>query len=359
MGWCLVVGGYWGVRFGCLPAPPGFAERAPDPRAVAALEAWRALVAQTEAAPPSAAASQTPDAFADTARLEADVRALAFPRATPEARARALDWLEDTVRSRLVGRAEVALQRWSYPGGTNLVVERAPGAPGAGHILVGAHYDTVEGTPGADDNATGLAASLAVLAVWAPRPTPRGLKVVFFDQEELGLRGSRAYAERLRDTHRAHLEAVVVLEMLGSTCAETGCQRLPEGLPLNLGVDRGDFLAAVGNASAIPMMVALRSLGAARGLPVRALPILGEGQDFPHARRSDHAPFWDLGLPAVMLTDTAELRTPHYHAVTDTPDRLDYDFLTRTTKTALDLVGALLAEGPSLKGSGAAPGSSP
>jgi Zn-dependent M28 family amino/carboxypeptidase len=107
------------------------------------------------------------------------------------------------------------------------------------------------------------------------------------------------------------------------------------------------------------MMVALRGLGAARGLPVRALPVLGAAQDFPDARRSDHAPFWDLGLPAVMLTDTAELRTPHYHAASDTPDRLDYDFLARATHTTLDLVGALLTAGPSLKGSGEAPGSSP
>jgi len=363
VGWCLVVGSFWGVRFGCLPVPRGLAESVLDPQAEAALEAWRALVVETESARAPAStvekASAGPRGRFDAAALMADVQALASPRATAEARGRTLDWLEAQVRSRLDGQAGVSIQRWSYPGGTNLVVERSPAAPGARFILVGAHYDTVADSPGADDNATGVAAALAVLSVWAAPSTPRGLKVVFFDQEELGLRGSRAYAERLQDTHRRELEAVLVLEMLGSTCATSGCQRLPPGLPLPIVVERGDFLAAVGNASAVPLMAAVRDLGAARGLPVRALPVLGAGQDFPHARRSDHAPFWDIGLPAVMLTDTAELRTPHYHAVTDTPDRLDTEFFTRATHTILDVVGALLTEGPTLRAPATAPGSSP
>jgi hypothetical protein len=284
----------------------------------------------------------------DAARIEADVRALAFERFDDESRKR--------VRALLAHRLtalgfQPELQ--AFGRGINVVGRRpakgdaptdAP-ADAAGDVLVGAHFDTVEGSPGADDNATGLAVALEMARLFAAPDTRRGLRIAFFDGEEAGLAGSTTYA---RSASRLDgLRVAIILEMLGRTCGAPGCQRLPPDAPIALPPgQRGDFLAVLGddvNPGLLPLFIRAAVDGQP---PVLALPVLDAGHGLPDTRRSDHAPFWDAGVPAVLLTDTAELRAPEaYHGPADVADTLDWHFLAGNAQT-LSTALAVLLEGP-------------
>ena len=215
--------------------------------------------------------------------------------------------------------------------GGNVVV----GDPRRARILVGAHYDSVPGTPGADDNASGVAALIAVARAIGPR---EGVCFVAFDGEECGFVGSRALVGGLGG-HRP--EHVHVLEMVGYASREPGSQRNP--LPGIEVPDVGDFLGVVGSHGSRRILDHV--LGAAGG---HAVPVLGlHLPDVPleriegishHLLRSDHAPFWREGLPALMWTDTAEFRNPHYHRPTDTPETLDYGFLAGVARLLVHVV---------------------
>jgi hypothetical protein len=302
---------------------------------------WRAAVdalARTPPAPSSAAP--------DPERLMADVRALAFPRHTPADRARARAWIAGRLRD--LGWTPVELP---FATGVNLQAER-PGT--AGTLLLSAHYDTVPGSPGADDDASGIAALLEVARHFAGHEGPRGLRLVFFDREESGLEGSRAYAAR--DDLVDGLVGAVSLEMLGVACRAPGCQRFPPGLPIAPPSDRGDFVAVVGSAEHLSLLAAFAGAAAPGRPPVVALPVPDRGRALPDTRRSDHAPFWDRGLGAVMVTDTADLRYAHYHTQFDVPSVLDPAFLAGATAIVVDATAAIIRPPGS---SGAAPSSAP
>ncbi len=299
---------------------------------------WRAAaesLARTPRAPPSASV--------DAERLMADVHTLAFPRHAPADRARARAFI--AARLRALGWTPVELP---FATGVNLQTER-PG-PG-GTLLVSAHYDTVAGSPGADDDATGVAALLELARHFAAHDGPRGLRLVFFDREEAGLEGSRAYAAR--DELVAGLVGAVSLEMLGVACRAPGCQRFPPDLPLAPPSDRGDFLAVVGSAEHPPLLAAFAAASAPGRPRVLALPVPDRGRSLPDTRRSDHAPFWDRGLGAVMVTDTADLRFPHYHTQFDVPSMIDPAFFAGATAIVIDAVATLTGS------SGGAPASAP
>jgi len=125
--------------------------------------------------------------------------------------------------------------------------------------------------------------------------------------------------------------------MVGYTDYRPGSQTKPAGLPVII-PDTGDFLGLLGNQQsnhAVERLVRLASSYVPE-LPVLGLKIFdGVERTFRDLLRSDHVPFWEAGLPAVMWTDTSEFRNPHYHASTDTPDTLDYDFLASVTRLAV------------------------
>jgi aminopeptidase YwaD len=192
-------------------------------------------------------------------------------------------------------------------------------------ILIGAHYDTVPGSPGADDNATGLAVLLELASAFAELPLSFPVRLVAFDLEEYGLVGSRAYAETLRQ-NKQRLRLMISLEMLGYCDVKPGSQIYPPGLKY-LYPNRGDFIGLIGNWRTIPDLLRL-SRAIRKTVPCEWLPAGAKGKIVPDTRRSDHAPFWDLGYPALMVTDTANLRNPHYHQRSDRIETLDLDFLT-------------------------------
>lgn len=194
-------------------------------------------------------------------------------------------------------------------------------------ILVGAHYDSVPGSPGADDNATGVAVLIELARNLAAQPGKSPVRLVAFDLEELGFVGSRHYAA---DLHQggAPLSLMLSLEMLGYCCHQPRSQKYPPGLE-RLYPSRGNYIAQIGPWQSIPTMVQLWGGFRAAGVRSQWLPVVNQGRAVPDTRRSDHVPFWDLGYPAILVTDTANLRNPHYHRATDTLDTLDMGFLTQ------------------------------
>jgi Zn-dependent M28 family amino/carboxypeptidase len=201
-------------------------------------------------------------------------------------------------------------------------------------LLVGAHYDSIPECPGADDNASAVAAMLGCAAACAKREPPLPIIFVAFNREEEHLLGSRDFVERFLPGVRLKVRCAHILEMVGYAKHDSGTQKLPTGLPIQI-PERGDFLGLLANgASARYLESAVQSSRTyLPQLPVVGLKVdLGVERVFPVLARSDHVPFWDNGIPAVMWTDTSEFRNPHYHQITDTPNTLDYAFLRAVTQ---------------------------
>ncbi|MFS8905288.1 M28 family peptidase [Synechococcus sp. O70.2] len=204
---------------------------------------------------------------------------------------------------------------------------KLPGSrPGRPPILVGAHFDAAPATPGADDNASGVAVLLELARHFAADPAPSPLWLVAFDLEERGMIGSRAYARFLRQ-QRQPLRLMLSLEMLGYRDPTSGSQRYPAGLE-KLYPNRGDYIGLIGNWPTWGDLLKLQRDFQKVGIPCCWLLAGQRGLILPATRLSDHSPFWDAGYPAVMVTDTAFLRNPHYHKPSDTLETLDQDFLT-------------------------------
>lgn len=193
-------------------------------------------------------------------------------------------------------------------------------------ILIGAHYDAVPGTLGADDNATGMAVLLELARMFAAQPTKHPLQLVAFDMEEYGLLGSTDYAAKLKQEQQP-LRLMISLEMLGYCDPTPGAQSYPSPLE-RFYPNRGDFIALIGNWRTIRDLISISRSIRKVGVPSQWLPVPNRGKIVPQTRMSDHAPFWDAGYPAIMVTDTAFMRNPNYHKPSDTIATLDLDFLT-------------------------------
>jgi Zn-dependent M28 family amino/carboxypeptidase len=193
-------------------------------------------------------------------------------------------------------------------------------------ILIGAHYDAVPGTPGADDNATGVAVLLELARIFAAQPAKYSLRLVAFDMEEYGLLGSAEYAALLRQQQQP-LRLMMSLEMLGYCNSTPGSQNYPSPLE-KFYPNTGDFIALIGNLRTIRDLISLSRSIRKVGVASQWLPVPNRGLIVRQTRLSDHAPFWDLGYPAIMVTDTAFMRNPHYHKSSDAIATLDLDFLT-------------------------------
>ncbi len=200
-------------------------------------------------------------------------------------------------------------------------------------VLVGAHYDAVPGTPGADDNATGVAVLLEMARVFAGTPLKYPVRLVAFDLEEYGLLGSTAYAKYLKD-NRQKLRLMLSLEMLGYCNHVKGSQTYPD-LIKPFYSDRANFIALVGNLPALLDMNRLRRQMKHHGTPIEVLLDPSAGKLIPITGFSDHRPFWAQKYRAIMVTDTAMLRNPHYHKASDAIETLDLDFLTNTCQSLI------------------------
>ena len=192
-------------------------------------------------------------------------------------------------------------------------------------IVIGAHYDAVDGTPGADDNASGTAALLELARRLAGSTPRRSVRFVAFTLEEpphfwAESMGSLVYARAARARGDAII-AMLSLESLGYFSDSAGSQRYPPVLGWFY-PKVGDFVAVVGNVQSRALVHDvvghLRTQSAVRTVGTATL------NAFPGVGWSDHWSFWQVGYPAVMLSGTATFRNPHYHERSDTPEKLDY-----------------------------------
>jgi hypothetical protein len=229
---------------------------------------------------------------------------------------------------------------------------RFPGpVPDAPLLLVSAHYDTVPGTPGADDNGSGTVALLELARRLAGHRLEAELRLLWFDAEETGLIGSGAYLRELSAEEASRLIGLINLETIGYTDPRPGSQRMPPGSRALFDPgDRGDFLLILGNLGSAGLAQAVsRAMQPEHGESFRSATFAllpGAGWLFPDTRRSDHAHFWDAGLPAVMLTDTANLRSPHYHTPGDRIETLDLPFLAAGVRGVERAILLLAGTGP-------------
>lgn len=193
-------------------------------------------------------------------------------------------------------------------------------------ILIGAHYDGVPGTPGADDNATGVAVLLELAATIAENPLQYPVQIVAFDMEEYDRSGSFAYAEYLKSQQQP-LRLMISLEMLGYCTTAPNSQRYPADFLKYIYPRQGDFIALVGNLITVPDLIRFQKKIKPQ-VSCKWLSVPNNGKWIRGTGFSDHSPFWLQGYRAMMITDTAFLRNPHYHKPSDTIDTLDMNFLT-------------------------------
>jgi aminopeptidase YwaD len=298
-----------------------------------------------------------PERFPARDRLRADVARLAVPR-HPQASPEALQAAEDHIAGEMDAtglRVERQPFTWRGQEFRNVLGTREGTDPSRPWVVVGAHFDSLARSPGADDNASGVAALLEVARVLGPEPLPATIQFVGFNLEEIqhplfGMYfgagghaigtsriGSRAYAQSLHARGQA-LAGALVLEMLGFTAAR---QTVPAAVQLMKTMPTtGDFLAGVGDGASGALLETFAR--AAEGImPAVTLAVPLKGWLVPDVRRSDNARFWDEGYRALLVTDTADLRNTHYHRASDTPETLDYEFLERATTVVLRTVRAM------------------
>lgn len=276
-------------------------------------------------------------------RLLADLQALTFNRYQDADRQRARDYIVQALET---AGWTVQLQPFTEQGrgrgvetGINLYAKRPGTDSDAGTILLGAHYDTVESSPGADDNATAVATVLETARLLGQLPTTRTLELVLFDLEEQGLYGSQAFVNQIEQ--KELLQGAVILDMVGYACDTAGCQTYPAMLPIQPPTDRGTFLAALGDQGHSQLLNSF-TLPDPNLPPVVTLPIPTLGGLAPDLVRSDHAPFWDKGIGAVLVTDTANFRNPHYHQSSDTLETIDPEFFVGSAQIVVRAVTYLL-----------------
>jgi aminopeptidase YwaD len=277
-------------------------------------------------------------------RLRLHVQALASIPRPPGSAAHTLAQASIEAHFRAAGFC-IARQPFRFNGshGINIMTNPRPDRPELPLVIVAAHYDSIPDSPGADDNASAVAALMELADTLGPlldRPEPwrARLQLVAYDQEEAGLLGSAAHAAAIKEP----LRGMISLEMLGYTDRAPGSQRLPSHL-IGLYPDVADFIGVVGNEASRPLLnEVVAGFKLIPHLPVEALAVPGRGEELPEARKSDHASFWDRDLPALMVTDTSFFRNPHYHCPGDLPETLDYGFLARVTAGVQTAVYRLL-----------------
>lgn len=207
-------------------------------------------------------------------------------------------------------------------------------------LLIGAHYDSAIGSPGADDNASGVAVMLEVARIIRESPIAEKIKFVAFTLEEpqaFDLKfiiGSSQFVKRFKKL--GYRYKAFILESVGYFSETRGSQKLPVFIK---GPDVGNFLGVVGNGKSKPLLELFekaREYVPNLNLITHKVPMNG-WLSF-ETRFSDHAPFWDSGFQAVMLTDTAMFRNPYYHTSQDTPEKLNFSFIGDVTKALLAAV---------------------
>jgi len=226
----------------------------------------------------------------------------------------------------------------------NVVAEISSGPKPARQYVLGAHFDSVAGTVGADDNASAVAVQLETARylkkMFGREKLDLNVKLVSFTLEEppayrTPFMGSRVYAKKAKQ-EKEKIDGMICLEMVGYACYEPGCQKYPFPLGFLDYPETGNFIGIVGNFKSGDFTRELiNEFQKNDALPVVKLTVPFNGWIIPSVRLSDHASFWDQGYKAVMVTDSAYFRNPNYHSPADTMEKLDYRFMAELVESLL------------------------
>ncbi len=284
-------------------------------------------------APPSACAA-SPEALADCVDIDAYQSDLEFIASLRVPGSTHWQAVQDLCAERLT-ELGYEVELFEYGSGVNVLGSRPGSNPDAPRVLVGAHYDHIEDCAGADDNATGVAGSLEAARVLAQGQYANTLTIACWDEEELGLIGSEAFA-MAASAQGIDIGVYFNFEMIGYASDEPDTQLLPTGFDLifpdeiamiEANDNRGDFLFLTGNVPAEDALANIVAQSERVELPVIGVTLNDQQVSNPlfgDLRRSDHAPFWDQGFGAIFISDTGEFRNDRYHCFggEDTVDSL-------------------------------------
>lgn len=285
---------------------------------------------------PGVAPLASPPVRVDAVALERHVRALAesyHPRSVDDAAQ--LEAAGDYVLAQMrAGGAAPEIQGYEVDGKAYRNFISRFGPPDGPLLVIGAHYDACGSTPGADDNASGTAAILELTRLLAAHPPTRPIEVVAYSLEEppyfrtQGM-GSFRHARGLAQSGR-EVRLMIAVEMIGYFRDNPRSQSFPVAGLGALYPDTGNFIAVVGQFSDVRNVRRVKGLfRGASDLPVESI---NAPPGTPGVDQSDHANYWHFGMPAIMVTDTAYLRNPNYHAAGDTPDTLDYPRMAKVVR---------------------------
>jgi Zn-dependent M28 family amino/carboxypeptidase len=226
------------------------------------------------------------------------------------------------------------VERYQYGNGVD-VIGTLPGTSRPNEIvIVSAHYDTIMGGDGADDNASGVAAVLESARLLAAGKHERTLVAACWDEEEPAETGSYRYAIREKE-QQAQIQVAYVFDEVGFSQDAPNSQKFPAGFKIAYPVlalkmqenqNRANFIMLIYDTQASPWGRVIADAGKLEGLPSAQLEVNLEGKVPIELRGSDHNSFWGKGYPAIEITDTAGYRNPYQHTSMDTVDRLNNDF---------------------------------
>lgn len=260
--------------------------------------------------------------------------------------------IKDSLEQRFL-RSNLETYRQDFPFGTYTgqnIIGRLEGTakPDTTYIIDG-HFDTVSNSPGADDNGSAVAGLLEVQRILAPHQFSKTLRFIGFDLEEAGLRGAIAYNATGIEANET-IEGVFNLEMIGYYTNEPNTQMFPTGFELlypdvyaEIEADefRGNFISNIGDGNSVALQMAYdnAAIQYVPSLKVASIIAPPNWQSItPDLGRSDHAAFWNQGIPALMLTDGSEFRNPHYHSPNDLIETLDFTFMADVVKAVVAAV---------------------
>ena len=234
---------------------------------------------------------------------------------------------------------EVKQQRYKYDNYdiANVIAGSQKNLSSPKYYVIGAHYDSVPETYGADDNASGIAVLLELARYTIQEKISLPVRFVAFTAEEPPTfnthhQGSKVFVKSV-NKKKDEILGAIILEMVGYTSNE---QAYPMVLKWMGYPSKGNFIGIVGNRKSKKFGQSIfQSFKKNAQLPVETLFVPFNGRILPDTRLSDHSSFWDAGLPAVMITDTAFFRNPNYHSPQDTFDTLDYFFMAELVKSLL------------------------
>jgi len=215
--------------------------------------------------------------------------------------------------------------QWEGKTYKNIVAEKKGRTSPHRVLILGAHYDTVPGSPGADDNASAIAVLLEVARNIQAVPLECAVRWIAFCLEEYGYIGSTHYVENL-EKGREEILGMISLEMVGFTGPR---QNYPPYLNPKYYPNVGDFIAIIGNEMSKGLLekVCQSFKTHIPQIPLEFIIVPGNGEGMEEVRLSDHSTFWDQGISALMVTDTGFLRNPNYHLPSDRMETLNFEFM--------------------------------